>query len=100
MYRGGIVDPRFDVLVPQLIHNLVPLCGVNTSQAYGIQVPAVSSAIGLFSQEQFSSHALFLSYHLSILPLLLKERWYLLQLCVTYRCSNLVHDIIVTCPDG
>src|SRR5438552_5070389 len=100
MYGRGIVDPCLDVLVPELIHNLVPLCGVHTSQANCIQVPAVFSAIGLFRQEQFSSHAQFLGDQLSILPPLFKEREYLLQLRVTDRCSNLGHVIIVTWPNG
>src|SRR5438093_5153359 len=73
MYGGGIVDSRLDVLVPKLIHNLVPLCGVHTSQANRIQVPAVSSTIGLFRQEQFSSHVQLLSDQLGILPSLLKS---------------------------
>src|SRR6266540_1267564 len=100
MYRRGIVDPRFNVLVPQLIHNLIPLSGVHTSQANGIQVPAVSSTIGLFRQEQFSAHAQLLSGQLSILPPLFKERGQLPQLRVTDRRCNLRHVIIVTWPNG
>src|SRR5438552_17597984 len=74
MYGGGIVDPCLDVLVPELIHNLVPLRGVHTSQAKCIQVPAVFSAIGLFRQEPLSSHPQFLGHRLSILPAPLTER--------------------------
>src|SRR5690349_2928466 len=100
MDRGGIVDSRIDVLVPQLIYNLISLSRVYPSQTNSVQVPAMLPPIWLLRQEELACHVQFFSSEFSVLPSLFKERRQFLQLCVTNRCRNLGHVIIVTWSDS